>query len=66
MSLVSEYFLLGKSSFSKKNQIALSQPVMNYLAFLLLGFSPLCLFVFFSLHLFEDQALILEGRTIIC
>lgn len=65
MSLVSEYFLLGKSSFSKKTQIALSQPVMNYLALLLLDFSPLCLFVFF-LHLLEHQPLILEGRTIIC
>lgn len=52
MSLVSKYFLLGKSSFSKKNQIALSQPVMNYLALLLVDFSPLCLFVCFSSPLF--------------
>lgn len=42
-------FFLEKVVLAKKiTQIALSQPAMNYLALLLLDFSPLCLVVFFS------------------
>ena len=65
MSRVSEYFPIGKMQFWQKEPNSLAKkPVMNYLASLLLDFSPLCLFFF--LHLFEHQFLIWEGRTIIC